>query len=59
MESAQVICLGEALLDRLGPIGGEFDSKNSCNDFLNYEFPAANKLVIAELNNYLFVDKSS
>jgi len=34
MESTQVICLGEALLDRLGPIGGEFDSKNSSNDFL-------------------------
>ncbi len=34
MKSAQVICLGEALVDRLGPIGGAFDSKNSLNDFL-------------------------
>ena len=32
--STQVICLGEALVDRLGPIGGGSDFENSCNDYL-------------------------
>ena len=27
-------------------------------DLVNYDFPAANKIIIEELNNYLFVDKS-
>ena len=28
------------------------------NDLVDYDFPDANKLIIAELNNYLVVDKS-
>ncbi len=34
MNSPKVICLGEALVDRLGPIGGEIDFIDSSNDFL-------------------------
>ncbi len=34
MSYSQVICLGEALVDRLGPIGSKYDFKDSYNDFL-------------------------
>ena len=34
MESPQVICLGEALVDRIGPMGIECDFEKLSNDFL-------------------------
>tara|TARA_Y100001968_G_C19394940_1_gene737716 strand:- start:749 stop:1768 length:1020 start_codon:yes stop_codon:yes gene_type:complete len=34
LEASQVICLGEALVDRIGPIGGEILNCDLCEDYL-------------------------